>query len=1505
MPHTIKPCPEPSELEDLLAGRLPELRHAALEAHILNCSACRDRVDTITEPEDGYLHTVRRMLARVPESPEFVAGSNSTDDPDDTAVGSGELSESQASGIVGNYRLIRKVGQGGMGVVFEAEELRLGRRVALKTLSYAHLLDSSRLKRFHNEARTAASLDNHPNVVTVFGSGVDKGLHYYTMRFIHGHNLSEIFKKLKTLVDDRAVRLKPPEVRRPAPHAGHDVTTVPVGFIERSHGASTDADLLILGEEAGAAKSARSEQSKDVELPQTLAHLEPLGPEYVRAIARLGVSAADALAYAHARGVVHRDVKPSNLMLDYDGRLWVTDFGLARMEADAAASQSAPWMGTIRYMSPEQALGKRGVVDHRSDIYSLGVTLYELLTLTPLWPDESPQELLVMIPKENVKSPRGLNPNIPVDLETIILKALAKDPIDRYATADAFAEDLNRFLEHKPILAKRATLGDRLGKWLKQHPSAIAASLAAVAGLIIVGLIQTKLYIDQTKTVADLKQAREATENSVYLSDIALAANAIHERDPGAAVDYLQRHAGRGFEWNWLYSRCRNLQGPIKISQQPLYRIQFSPSGELAAIAGKDANVEIRETRLWSKLHTIATNQVEVNGLAFSPDGKALATTGDDGTLCVWNTQSWKEIYRIRAHAKEAWGVTYTPDGNEIVTTGTDDKVQFWQSTNGTASGSLPVHADSVDDVKISPDGKLMITSAGDGLFLWEKQSQVQPKWNLRRALDGHKGGTRGMEFYENGTRLITGGIDKVVRDWNLSDGTFERLGIHVDQVQSVAVSPDGSTAASGDRGGVVRTWKLKSNKIVNPPVPSQIPPEQSYEIAPGGGLRWCGLNWDESKLIVATHLKLLSRDLKSGETHEIPLPDPSILQTPKSPGEVHIVDVAKDCLVVLNQIYRADDQSASGWKPVGKLPHSSDEINSVRISPGGETIAVGNRSGRVWIYKPDGTLIQTLEERPGERDLNTAVNPVNSLCFSADGKWLAANSSDAVRNHVNFWNLETYGRAEFPEMKSPTIRDVIFQHRDDIFVTCSGDKSLQFWNPVQRERVAEWRMGNPERAGTVLAITHSGDEIAVADPPGKNATIGIWLRKTERELLHLPGGATSLQFSHNSEKLFAADPAGRMRVWNVNHLVKAARQVERERANNTPIQEDVEWAPSRVAHKGRVYSTCFTRDGKRLVSVGDDGNLQVATYRRINDSQKISASPSIDGFHGFDVAAGGALIAWQHGAGIWRFAQDKSVQMIRALEGDELTSACFNPSGSLIAMIFKNGELQILDSATQKLTRRIQIALPPDSYPDWIAFIPETQLILVRFYGERRTNRFYDLGTGEQVDGIPELSGPHLAVARNRNRIAVSFSREVFWIDIVPGSQPQKLAELTDALDDIAISNDGSMIAGCTTTRSVILWDADRQDEVTQLAESWRFNVRNHREAASAVAFSPDGRTLASGDQSGVLKLWDTATGRQFYDLTRQLDAVAQIRFAPNGRAVYSRANNAGELMEFSVDTE
>ncbi|HUY34012.1 MAG TPA: protein kinase [Pirellulales bacterium] len=455
------------------------------------------------------------------------------DRPGGDRPGGSEAARERAPRSLGDFEILRELGRGGMGVVYEALQLSLGRHVALKVLPFASTFDARQLQRFKNEAQAAALL-HHTNIVPIYAVGCERGVHFYAMQLIEGQSLAVLIRQLRV-------------------QAG----LVPAAEAHDGKSASGRAGSLGEGAEASYAKllgatDPHLESSAKTTVPGLSGHGRPMsdvtvsvtagtarrGETYFRKVARLMAQAADALDHAHQLGIVHRDVKPANLLVNTAGTLWVADFGLAQFQTDAGLTRTGDMLGTLRYMSPEQAGGQRTALDHRTDIYSLGATFYELLTLQPVFAGETRQELLFQILHNEPRAPRAVNRVIPVELETIVLKALRKAPAERYATAAEFADDIRRFLDDRPILARPPSPVDRLRKWSRRHPSVVVAgALLLVFG--VVGLVASNWMIaaEQRKTAEALKreelraneterlfrQAKEAVDVLIEVSEEELA----------------------------------------------------------------------------------------------------------------------------------------------------------------------------------------------------------------------------------------------------------------------------------------------------------------------------------------------------------------------------------------------------------------------------------------------------------------------------------------------------------------------------------------------------------------------------------------------------------------------------------------------------------------------------------------------------------------------------------------------------------------------------------------------------------------------------------------------------------------------------------------------------------------------------------------------------------------------------------------------------------------------
>jgi serine/threonine protein kinase len=422
---------------------------------------------------------------------------------------------------LGEYRILRAIGHGGMGIVYEAEQGSLGRRVALKVLPPRASANPVQVRRFEREARAAGRL-HHTNIVPVFGVGREGDTYYYVMQYIQGQPLSEVLAELQRLrLGSEAPTGQSAEAGSGPGAAPTDPNGPPTAAdVARSLWAdafapaagdpgSTDASAPSAAEPRPKASPApplaaggSQPDSNALLRSATPAHS---GRRYARTVARLGVQAAEALEYASQQGVLHRDIKPSNLLLDIRGTLWVTDFGLAKLSDSEDLTHSGDILGTLRYMAPERF---RGQSDVRSDIYGLGLTLYELLALRPAFQETDRSRLIEMITGAELPQLLKLDPAIPRDLATIVHKAIARDSSDRYPTAGELASDLARFLEDRPIKARRLSPVGVAWRWAKRN-RAVAGLLGLVTALVVGHSVNSMIEADRYREVA--KRATQAS----------------------------------------------------------------------------------------------------------------------------------------------------------------------------------------------------------------------------------------------------------------------------------------------------------------------------------------------------------------------------------------------------------------------------------------------------------------------------------------------------------------------------------------------------------------------------------------------------------------------------------------------------------------------------------------------------------------------------------------------------------------------------------------------------------------------------------------------------------------------------------------------------------------------------------------------------------------------------------------------------------------------------------
>jgi len=785
---------------------------------------------------------------------------------------------------MGDYRILRYLGEGGMGVVYEAVRESLRSHVALKVMHPQYRNRPNYLRRFHTEARSAARL-HHTNIVSVFDYGEHDGVCYYAMQYIAGQSLDKVLDDVRQLrlekegLPNRDSVTSPCHTDSPGEHAdvaGEDKArcatnslrqAVTLGLLtgryataradetpgEQDTPPASEATVAPGAEAAdlgaatrGFASEMRQAESKACpphELPRasgTADDPENVPPadttssltgkadiRYYREVARLGAQVADALAYAHKRGVLHRDIKPPNLVLDSLGNIWVTDFGLAKFEEGDDLSQSQDLVGTLRYMAPERF---KGVSDRRGDVYALGATLYDLLTLHPAFEGKDQLELIHRIENDPPVPPRQLDRKIPRDLETIVLKALAKDPDHRFASAEELSAELRRFVENRPIRSRPIPYYQRFWRWCKRNPALAATNIAGAALTAILAIVSTVaafIYRDRNERVVldnqRIQRAQGETREQLFKALHAQARAGRFSHQMGQRFDSLEalaRAAAIGQELKLPPDRfdplrdeaiaclaLPDLQETGRVIHRPpdVISTAFDSTMTRYALRFRDGTIQVRRVADDGEIARFqAQGDRNFDVFVFSPDGRYLATTHFPGlALTVWNID-WGTV--AVSDPGSVIRATFSPDSRWVACGHWDGEVLIHDLATGRASRrwpeSGPVHflaycpvgariavADngpknpacrirdsetgrlvrsipltSPGPVAWSPDGTTLATvNDGNKLSLWDAATGIR-----KATLDGSTNDIINIGFYPAGALLASNGWESRLRLWDV-----------------------------------------------------------------------------------------------------------------------------------------------------------------------------------------------------------------------------------------------------------------------------------------------------------------------------------------------------------------------------------------------------------------------------------------------------------------------------------------------------------------------------------------------------------------------------------------------------------------------------------------------------------------------------------------------------------------------------------------------------------------
>lgn len=740
-----------------------------------------------------------------------------------------ELAQDNLPASIGPYEVVRELGRGGMGLVYEARDDSLDRRVAIKVLTAQVSGNRAFVERFKREAHAAARLE-HPNVVPVYGVDEANGQHYFAMKYVDGYGLDA----LTSLYSKSQGRVASGSSEASA--LGNDDPEASESRKDRARRRAIASDLADgrLGHFEGQSGDARR---NDLELPS-------LGRSYHRNVARIGLGVASALGYAHERGVLHRDVKPGNILLDGQGHVWVADFGLAKIDESDDLTREGDFVGTLRYMAPEQF---QGHAEPRSDLYGLGLVLYELLTLGRALQGDSRAELVHQLLYTVPTSPDAVRPEVPQDLSRIVMKAIEKLPGERYRSAADMEADLRAFLEGRPIAA-RAPSALYLARLAVDRNRPLFVTIMVLVLLLMLG---AAAYVQQ------LQDSAKAEAILAYRGQLAAAASSLQNAD----VPTVQQRLGdcpeelRGWEWRHLTASAdqslrivARTQNPIQALRHAGDKLLIGHRGAAILIDGEDREEVILPGMKLGPKETLAVWKLADGwlslhfrtGLWWSPEGgypkgdlpdaQAASEAGlhhlplakvatvmmvnEKESLAVVVERSGsihvvdlvgKEILRSAASGQSSVdALAMSADGSRVWVGATGGNVRVWDTSDLTSKQILSL-AGAVNAIALSPDEQTIAVGTSDhSIYL------LKPSGDVRAQLIGHKGSVSALAYSPDGRTIASLSKDRSLRLWDADGG--EQIQVLIGNARrgrSLYFSPDGRSLYSGNIAGIVQEWQV------------------------------------------------------------------------------------------------------------------------------------------------------------------------------------------------------------------------------------------------------------------------------------------------------------------------------------------------------------------------------------------------------------------------------------------------------------------------------------------------------------------------------------------------------------------------------------------------------------------------------------------------------------------------------------------------------------------------
>jgi WD40 repeat protein len=937
------------------------------------------------------------------------------------------------------------------------------------------------------------------------------------------------------------------------------------------------------------------------------------GAEHAQRAVELMAKVARAAHYAHQHGVLHRDIKPGNILVDRDGQPQITDFGLAkRLEGGGGLTQTHAIVGTPSYMPPEQARAEKGLTT-AADVYSLGANLYELLTGRPPFRGETPLDVIEHVLYQEPADPRTLNPRLDADLATICLKCLEKEPRKRYGSAEALAEDLEHWLKGEPIQARPVSAWERGWRWTRRRP-AVAALLGvsgvaalALAGLVIGLVYQLELVEEKAKTENALQAearahresdaARSEAHRLLYVNKLVLAEREWSLNNLGN-VKQLLREAPpelRGWEWRYLDHVSKAEVGRLSGHNAYVTGLACSPDGKWLASASYDKTVRIWGTTSHELIKVLPGHQDRVNSVAFSPNGKLLASVGGAyegpgtlGDLKFWDTTSWKDVRPWQGLPDKVRAAAFSPVGHHLALAdgpaNQPDRVTIWDLHTGKTVHVLRGHTAGVVSLAFSPDGERLASRAGSSAaagetILWEVRTG-----NNLLSVPGSAAILDGLfarvVFSPDGRCVALRYAQRTVRIVDSRTGQEVcSLHGHTDVIMNMAYSPDGKLLATTSMDGTVKVWDSASGLEVRTLRGDQGGLDGVVFSPDGQWLAAAGTNkeiliWDPNFDYEALALR--------SSTGGYPVPEVAVgpngkVATSHGDGTVRVWDpTTGQQLLMLHGntgpgvAFHPDGRllATLGWNKVGlwdvetgKLtqtlePSQEGFLSRLAVSPNGQFIAASGESG------PPGKrrqVVRLLPIAPGQEPLTLTghTDRVYGVAFSPDSQRLVSASWDHT---VKIWDVNTGEQLYNRDLGFPA--DTACFSPDGLYIAIACINRARVLDASLSREI--YSVAGHTREIRSVAFSPDGKRLATSSD---DRTVKIWDAASGQELLTLRGHRAKVvrvAFSADGEWLVSVSTDGTLRIWEAaqptpeRRLQREAAALVSELAEEVVLKDDI-----------------------------------------------------------------------------------------------------------------------------------------------------------------------------------------------------------------------------------------------------------------------------------------------------------------------------------------------------------